>query len=246
MPLTLPSPSQAALLLDVDGTLLDFAPTPESVIVPPGLIDTLHRLRTALGDALAVVSGRPIEQVDALLDAVPYAVAGEHGGALRRQPGAPIERPDLPTLPPDWLPAADAIAASHPGTRVERKQRGFVLHYRQAPDSGPALRQAALALIAPRADQFQLLEAALAWEIRPLGMDKGLAVATLMAHPPFAGRLPIYIGDDITDEDAIRAAQAAGGAGMLVAPIFGTPAGVRSWLATAAEALAAGRAFPPP
>lgn len=230
----LPAPQEAALLLDVDGTLLDFAPTPDSVVVPAALLTALRTLRAALGDALAVVSGRPIEQVDALLGDAPYAVAGEHGGALRHAPGEAPARPDLPELPAGWLERAEALASGHPGARVERKQRGFVVHYRQAPDAGPALRSAVEALIAPN-ERFQMLVTAMAWEVRPVGMDKGVAVERVMARAPFLGRTPIYIGDDVTDEDGIRAAQAMGGAGLLVADAFGGPAAVRDWLGRSAD-----------
>lgn len=235
MPLALPPPAESALLLDVDGTLLDIAPTPDSVVVPPDLPGTLRRLRRQLGDALAVISGRPVEQVDALLGDAPYAVAGEHGGAIRRRPGAAVTRPDLPTPPPEWLDDAERIASRHPGSRVERKQRGFVFHYRQAPDAGPALRDAAQALIAPVAGCFQVLEASMAWEIRPCGVDKGVAVRALMQAAPFAGRRPIFIGDDVTDEDGMRAARALGGLGLRVDEAFGTPEDVRIWLRTATE-----------
>ncbi len=235
-----PGLGEAALLLDVDGTLLDFAPTPESVVVPDELIETLGRLRAALGGALALVTGRPVEQVDALLEGVAHAVAGEHGGALRRAPGGVIERPELAAMPVGWLQAAERLAAGHPGVRLERKQRGFVLHYRQAPTAGAALKAAAAALVAEEGERFQLLEAAMAWEVRPAGMDKGVAVEVLMAAAPFAGRVPVFIGDDVTDEDGIRAAHAMGGVGLLVGPVFGGPEGVRRWLRATAE----GRAFP--
>ena len=240
MSLDLPPPGQAALLLDVDGTLLDLAPTPDAVVVPPDLPGTLRRLRAALGDALAVVSGRPVEQIDALFDGVPYAVAGEHGGAIRHRPGDPIVRAILPDPPPEWVLGAADIVERHPGTLLEQKLRGFVLHYRQAPQFGPALRDAALALIAPQADRFQVLEASMAWEIRPRGVDKGVAVEMLCAEAPFAGRRPIFIGDDVTDEDGIRAARVFSGVGLLVPRTFGTPDRVRSWLHRSAEALGNG------
>jgi len=243
MPVTLPPPAEAALLLDIDGTLLEFAPTPESVVVPPDLQATLRRLKGALGGALAVVSGRPIEQIDALLGDGPHAVAGEHGGALRHAPGEPVLRPDRPGLPSGWLAQADALADAHPGALVERKQRGFVLHYRLAPRAGPALREAALALIAADAG-FQMLEAAMAWEVRPVGIDKGVAVQALMARAPFAGRRPIFIGDDVTDEDGIRAAEALGGTGLLVAPAFGSVTAVRDWLGRSAALFETGEGWP--
>ena len=236
-PPSLPPPATSALLLDLDGTLLDLAPTPDSVVVPPGLLRSLRRLRAGLGGALAVVSGRPVEQIDALLGDAPYAVAGEHGGAIRREPDAAFARPALPAMPAHWLDEAASIIAQHPGALLERKLRGLVFHYRGAPASGPALRQAALALTGPHSGRFQVLEASMAWEIRPRGTDKGVAVATLMREPPFAGRRPIFIGDDVTDEDGIRVAIELGGAGLRVAEAFGSPEAVRDWLRLGAEAL---------
>ncbi len=248
--------ARSALLLDMDGTLLDIAPTPDQVRVAPGLPESLRRLRDAMGGALAVVTGRPIEQVDGLFGNVPYAVAGEHGGAIRHAPGSEVVRVSLPTPPVEWVIAAARIADAHPGVLLEQKQRGLVLHYRAVPELGPALRQAALALIAPLATQFQLMEALMAWEIRPRGADKGSAVAALMVEAPFAGRCPIFIGDDVTDEDGMRAARALGGAGFRVDEFFGDPGGVRAWLAEAAgsagrwpplpaQAMAAATVLPP-
>lgn len=229
----LPPLPRTALLLDLDGTLLDIAPTPDSVQVPAGLIRDLAHIRDRLDGALAVISGRPVEQVDALLDATPTTVSGEHGGALRASLGGAIERPDLPSPPPAWITAAEALVARHPGALLERKARGFVAHYRLAPDAGQALHDALAALIAPQQDRFLLLRAHMAWEIRPAGTDKGTALRAIMARPPFAGRKPVFIGDDVTDEDAISAAIAMGGAGLRVADHFGGPANVRAWLSAA-------------
>lgn len=222
-------PSRAALLLDLDGTLLDFAPTPDAVIVPAGLIDDLRAIRARLGDALAIVTGRPISQVDALLGDAPYAVAGEHGTALRPSPNAAIQHFPLPALPAGWAERAMEAAARHAGALYEPKAHGFVLHYRQAPAAGGALHAAALDILDLNPD-FMLMAASMAWEAKPVAADKGAAVRALMAHPPFAGRSPAYIGDDVTDLDGITAAQALGGVGWRVGPVFGTPAGVRAWL----------------
>jgi trehalose 6-phosphate phosphatase len=227
----LPSVEQAALLLDLDGTLLDIAATPDAVMVPDGLIGALLTWRTRLGGALAVVSGRPIEQIDTLLPDIPTAIAGEHGGAIRHRPDGPIERAHLPDPDPAWLIAAASLAAAHPGALLESKQRGFALHYRAAPAAGPALHAALAALIAPAGDAFTLLGAHMAWEVRPTGADKGIAVARIMDRPPFAGRLPIFIGDDVTDEDGIAEANRRGGSGLRVADAFGDAAAVRAWLA---------------
>jgi len=231
----LPPFSVAALLLDLDGTLLDLAPRPDAVVVPPGLPDTLRVLRDRLDGALAIITGRPIETVDALLGDAPYAVAGEHGGAVRHAPGEALHRPPLPAPPAAWLDAAERLAAAHPGVLLERKARGFALHFRAAPDAGPVLRDALTAMLSGSA-AFDLLPAHMLWEVRPCGVDKGKALRTLMERAPFAGRKPVFIGDDVTDEDAISAARALGGAGFQVEPAFGTPSGVRAWLHGAAMA----------
>jgi trehalose 6-phosphate phosphatase len=229
MPLPLPPLPQTALLLDLDGTLLDIAPTPSSVVVPPGLPAALHALRRMLNDALAIVTGRPVETVEILLGDAAFAVAGEHGGAVRRKPGGVVERPELPSPPSAWLIAAERLAAGYPGTLLERKARGFALHYRAAPSAGPPLREALARLLGGSPD-FELLPAHMLWEVRPRGADKGKAVTTLMAFPPFRGRLPVFVGDDVTDEDGIAAATALGGTGLRVPEAFGNAAGVRAWL----------------
>jgi trehalose 6-phosphate phosphatase len=231
---SLPSPGRAALLLDLDGTLLDIAPTPDSVVVPAALLETLRGLLVRLDGALAVISGRPVAQVDALLHAIPTAVAGEHGGAFRFASGAPLERVKLPSAPAAWLAAAERIAAKNPGVLLERKERGFVLHYRAVPELGQELH-AALQNLVGQSEAFTVMRARKAWEIKPRGADKGTAVAALMAHPPFAGRLPIFIGDDVTDEDGMAMARARGGAGLRVGDALANPAAVRAWLAEAAH-----------
>jgi trehalose 6-phosphate phosphatase len=232
---SLPAPSQAALFLDLDGTLLDIAPAPDQVTVPPNLLSNLLAVRRLVGSALAVVSGRPIAQLDALLPGVPYAVAGEHGGAIRYAPGQAPVRPALPTAPAHWRAEAERLAASMPGVMVEEKHHGFVLHYRAAPAAGTPLRLALEALLASSADHFALLPALMAWEVRPIGADKGTAVESLMRSPPFASRTPIFIGDDITDEDGMRASVARGGLGLRVDEAFGSPQAVRDWLAEIAR-----------
>ena len=230
----LPPFATTALLLDLDGTLLDLAPRPDAVVVPPDLPDTLCRLRDRLGDALAVITGRPVEFVEALLGDAIYAVAGEHGGAVRHAPGAPIERPTLPAPPTEWLVAAEQLATRVPGLLLEHKARGFAVHFRAVPEAGPKVHDALVALLAGT-ETFELLAAHMLWEVRPRGTDKGKAVQTLMASPPFSGRHPLFIGDDVTDEDAIRAAHTMGGAGFQVDAAFGSPAAVRGWLRQSAD-----------
>ncbi|GCE91306.1 trehalose phosphatase [Komagataeibacter diospyri] len=231
----LPPPARAAFLLDFDGTLVDIAPTPESVVVAPGLLDTLRRLRDKCGNALAVISGRPIDQIDHFLGDVPYAVAGEHGIAIRHAPGQAVERAPLPSVPAAWIEQADQLAHAHPGVRIERKKAGLVLHYRGAPDAGEALGRVADGWVATTGGAFHVQAAKMAWEIRPAGIDKGHAVEVLMQSAPFAGRSPIFVGDDVTDEDGIRMAVHLGGVGFRIPADFPDPAAFRGWLAQLAQ-----------
>jgi trehalose 6-phosphate phosphatase len=227
-------PDRAALLLDLDGTLIDLAPTPDSVVVPADLPGVLIRLRDRLDGALAVVTGRPIETVDALLPGVATAVAGEHGGAIRHWPDAPVERAQAFQIPEAWLPEADEWVRAFPGALVERKARGFVLHFRLAPEAGPILREKLAALMGDW-PHHQVSTAHMAWEIKPAGIDKGGATTALMARPPFAGRVPVFVGDDVTDEDGMRVARAMGGLGLRVQDHFTDASGVRRWLHALAD-----------
>jgi trehalose 6-phosphate phosphatase len=231
---TLPQFSRSALMLDMDGTLIDLAPTPEAVVVQPGLPDVVATLRDQLGGALAIVTGRPIETVERLFGTAPGAIAGEHGGAFRRKPGATIERPDLPSPPAEWLSEAERLVARYEGALLERKARGFALHYRLAPHAEPAF-QAAMRRMVDSRPGFHLLPAHMLWEIRPAGADKGGAVTALMQQAPFTGRIPIFIGDDVTDEDGMRVCRTMGGAGYRVDAVFRDTEGVRTWLRASAQ-----------
>jgi trehalose 6-phosphate phosphatase len=229
--ISLPVPGRTAFLLDFDGTLVDIAPTPDEVVVPPDLVGHLRAVCGACGGALAIVSGRPIAQIDALLGGAHFAMAGEHGTALRAAPGGAIEHLKMPDPPAHWVVEASSLLARYPGALFEPKRYGFVLHYRAVPEAGAALGEALAALVAEWPEGFCLLPAKMAWEIRPVGTDKGSAVRALMAHAPFAGRLPVFLGDDVTDEDGLREAVAQGGLALRVPDFFGDAAGVRAWIA---------------
>lgn len=231
----LPPLGRLALLLDIDGTLLDLAPTPSEVVVPPCLTDLLRRLAGKLGGALALISGRRIEEVDALFPGLGIAVAGEHGAALRRAPDRVVERPNLPAVPASWREAARRLAVANPGVLLEEKPLGFVLHFRRAEGAGPGLGAALDELVGRTGAGFVVAPAIMAWEVRPAAADKGAAVRALFERLPYAGRVPLFIGDDTTDDDANRAARELGGFGFEVASTFGSPAGVRHWLRSIIE-----------
>jgi len=203
-------------------------------VVAPGLPQVLITLRDALGGALAIVTGRPIEVVDRLFGTAPHAVAGEHGGAIRHAAGEAIERPALASLPTSWLDAAEALFQAYPGALLERKARGFALHYRLAPEARDVFHAELSAMLRTN-PSFALHPAHMLWEVRPRGADKGTAVVALMQRQPFTDRLPIFIGDDVTDEDGMRASRALGGAGYRVDEVFGDTNGVRSWLQRSAQ-----------
>jgi trehalose 6-phosphate phosphatase len=225
-----PSPPRgpAALFLDLDGTLLDIAPRPDLVRVPAGFGRLLERLASRLNGALAIVTGRSAESARPLLDGAAVVLAAEHG--------AVIEAPGLPPLPlpvpePAWREEALRFAAAWPGTIAEQKRHGFVIHVRQNPAAAEPAAALVAALAARAPDRFRLATAHAAVELRPLGADKGGAVQRLMRSAPFAGRLPVFLGDDATDEDGIAAAVALGGAGFRVPDSFGgDTARVRAWL----------------
>jgi trehalose 6-phosphate phosphatase len=238
----LPPPSRAAFLLDFDGTLVDIAPSPDLVVVPADLAADLARLRERCGGALAIVTGRPIAQVDAHFRGARFAIAGEHGTALRHAPDDPVVHVALPDTPVRWLDAAHALVARYPGTFLEPKRHGFVVHYRAAPEAARSVQAGLEALLAGCGDAFQLMGAKMAWEVRPAGVDKGTAVC--MSRAPFAGRLPIFVGDDVTDEDGISEARARGGLGLRVPDVFADAAEVRRWIAGLAGAGKVGDSWP--
>ena len=221
-----------ALFLDLDGTLLDLAPTPDSVVVPPGLPGLLEQLAAALGGALAVVTGRARETADRLLR--PWRPAGgfSHGAELRDAVGHLLDEGALASVPPSWAARLEQQATAWPGTIVESKPHGVALHFRAAPQFAEAARAAVEALVAGRTADFEVLPAHMAFEIRPRGVTKARPVEVLMASPPFLGRRPVFVGDDVTDEDGMAVARRLGGLGLHVGRDFrGGAAEVRAWIA---------------
>ncbi len=218
-----------ALFLDIDGTLIDLAARPHDVIVPPALPGTLRDIQTRLNGALAVLSGRPMADIDALLK--PGLPAGaEHGAVLRDAAGHTIITAKRPALYDKFRAILADAARARPGVLIEEKTYSLAIHYRQVPQYETELRALAAELVKGD-DTAVLLPAHMAIEIKPRGGNKGDALKWFMATPHFAGRLPVFIGDDVTDEPAIEAASQAGGAGLHVARDFGgQTAAVRSWL----------------
>ena len=218
-----------ALFLDLDGTLLDIAPSPDAVVVPPGLVATLDTLTRRLDGALAIVTGRARATADRLLAPLRSAGGFGHGAELRDATG---HIDSMPAIPATWAQRLARDVAAWPGVILETKPHGIALHHRAAPERRDATRAALLALLRGHDDDFALLPAHMAFEIRPRAATKGRAVRALMRAAPFAARRPVFIGDDVTDEEGMEAARDFGGLGLHVGRDFtGGPAQVRAWLA---------------
>lgn len=244
-----PLSADVALFLDFDGTLAEIAPRPDAVSVPHGLIDTLQRLRHALDGALAVVSGRPLAQLDELLHPLRLPLAGVHG-VQRRSADDQVQQLAAAALE-DVRAAVQALAARLPGLLVEHKPGAVALHYRQAPQSGPRAEAALRELLAER-PQLALLHGKMVLEVKPAQASKGQAIRAFLREPPFLGRRPLFVGDDVTDEDGFAAVQAAGGLGVKIGPgpsaagaRLPDPAALRDWLARSAARLAPAFSAPP-
>jgi trehalose 6-phosphate phosphatase len=235
----------SALFLDFDGTLIEIAETPDAVIVPPELPGLLTRLSCALGGGLAIVSGRPLPDIDKLL--APFAVigAGEHGAYLRFAHGAKLEIPSRVSVPEKWRLDLMTAASHWPGVLVENKPHGVTIHYRLSPEREPAVLAFLQTLIPADHPAFRLIPARMAIEIGARGTSKGTAVESFMRRAPFKGRRPFFVGDDFTDEAGMEVARQFGGVGLQVAESFeGQPKLVRAWLQETCERLelAGGRA----
>ena len=227
-----------ALFLDLDGTLLEIAATPESVVVPPGLPELLANLGGQLDGALAIVTGRSIGVVDSLLSPFVAIAGGEHGASLRYPDGRLEEIPKGAAVPDTWREALRAASERWPGVLVEPKPHGVAVHYRLVPERGNDVWRLVRALVPQDHPWFRLIPAREAVEIGPRGASKGHAVEQLMARQPFQGRRPIFVGDDFTDEAGMEAARQFGGEGLRVAEVFGgQPAAVRAWLMRGVELL---------
>jgi trehalose 6-phosphate phosphatase len=200
-----------ALFLDVDGTLLEIAERPDAVRAGRRTIDILAALDGCLEHALALVSGRPINVLDRLFAPLRLASAGLHG-LERRTPAGMFERASAPAPMLDEVRTAfAAFAARHPGVLVEDKELTVALHFRGAPGCAAEARAAA-ATLARRFDEALVLqEGKMVVELRPRGPDKGDVVEMFMRSPPFSGRRPLFVGDDVTDEAGFAAANRLGG-----------------------------------
>ncbi|HKQ44884.1 MAG TPA: trehalose-phosphatase [Rhizomicrobium sp.] len=236
-----PVSGSTALFLDIDGTLLDLARTPDRVKVPHDLSRALERLTHRLSGALAFVSGRSLEGIDKLFAPFRPAAIGAHGGEIRGIDGA-VSRSQ--PLSEKVLEVFFGLAQNIPGLLLEDKRCALALHYRLAPEARPVLN-AAMEKHAKlfESEKVHILHGKSVIEARPLGIDKGTAVAVLAKQKPFAGRAILFGGDDTTDLDVFRILPQLGGRGFSVGQnfpgaehVFESPRAVRQWLTKIAEA----------
>jgi trehalose 6-phosphate phosphatase len=209
-------PSEPALFLDLDGTVLEFAAEPDAVVPSRRLRALLGRLPAATDGAVAFISGRPIAQLDALFAPHRFAVAGIHG----------LERRDADGRLTTAAPPAEAIerfralittfVAAHPGTLAEDKQLSLALHYRKRPDLDDEVRRFCERTAAELPASLEILRGNRVVEIKPSGTNKGNAIRFFMERKPFAGRTPVFVGDDVTDEDGFVVVNELGGVSVKV------------------------------
>jgi trehalose 6-phosphate phosphatase len=234
----IPHLNECAVLLDIDGTLLDLAPTPREVWVPPGLAKTLRRLLERTGGALAMVSGRSLNDIDLIFAPDQFPAVGGHGAEMRIRGDSEAVSP-APSMDKELKRRLAAIAKLSPGILLEDKGYSLALHYRLAPHAEKAIYEA-VSLI--RADlpnaPIEVLPGKCVCEIKHAGFNKATGVRELMMHEPFKGRRPFFIGDDVTDEsvfaimpDMHGLAFSVGRRAQGVAGHFDSPGDVREFLA---------------
>jgi trehalose 6-phosphate phosphatase len=231
--------SECAVLLDIDGTLLDLAPTPREVWVPPGLAKTLKSLHDKTSGALALVSGRSLNDIDLIFAPEQFPAVGGHGAEMRVSSDSEAVAVHAPPMDKELKRRLAAIAKLSPGILLEDKGYSLALHYRLAPHAEKAIYEA-VSLI--RADlpsaPIEVLPGKCVCEIKHSGFTKATGVRELMTHEPFRGRRPFFIGDDVTDESVFAIMPDFGGLAFSVgrraqgvAGHFDEPRDVRAWLA---------------
>lgn len=229
-------PADACLFLDVDGTLIEFGPTPHEVVVDAATMQFLQYARSVLRGALALISGRSLAQLDALFGPNAFPAAGLHGVERRDSRGNLHVHP-TELVPTELLAELDAIADRHPGVLVENKGRAVAVHYRQAASLQDMLARE-VELLARRhgGEDLQVQPGSYVLELKPSGITKAHAIEAFMQEAPFAGRTPLFAGDDLTDLHGYAAVQELGGVSIAVGPrvtamcAVATPAELRELL----------------
>lgn len=211
-------PADAALFLDVDGTLIEFGPAPDDVEIDAATLKFLQDASDTLAGALALISGRSLAQLDALFGASRFPAAGLHG-IERRDVQGRLHVHAAERLPQSLVDELGEIAERHPGVLLEDKGRAVALHYRQAASLQEMLHREVHALARRHGrDELQVQPGAYVLELKPSGITKAHAIEAFMLEPPFAGRTPLFAGDDLTDLHGFDAVERLGGTSIAVGP----------------------------
>ena len=231
-----PIPSHPALFIDIDGTLLPIADHPDEVRADASLLAELDQVRVALGGALAILSGRTLADLDSLLAPLVLPAAGVHGVERRRADGTIVPARVEARILDDARAELGSIVRDDPRLRLEDKSVALAVHYRNAPDRMGELCATMARLVARLDHRYHIQPGLAVLELKPMGEDKGSALKAFMAEGAFRNRVPVAIGDDITDLDAFRVAEAAGGMTITVGERIGgqwrvaDPPALRQWL----------------
>lgn len=230
----LPSPPRLtlrhALFLDFDGTLVDIAERPSAIDVPRDLPALLMRLQIFLGGAVAIVSGRPLADLASYLAPADLDIIAEHGALVKRR-GKLAPAPEV-VWPDSWQIRLERFLHDHPGTELEYKTSSVALHFRRAAEVKDDALGLLTTLLSEAPGGAEILPAKMAFELKLTSVNKGKAISDLMNEEPYRRRIPIFAGDDVTDEPGFAAVEAMGGIALRVDKAFeGEPRLLRDWLA---------------
>ena len=234
---TPPPPSlEWCLFLDVDGTLIELTDSPLATFADDELKSLLREVAERLGGAAALVSGRSIEYLDALFSPLRLPAAGLHGVERRKASGAMHGASFVDRQLDRARAAVKELVEAHPGTSIEDKGRTVAVHFRMAPEAESSVREALIAIAKPLGSNYHIQDGNMVFEIKPRGFTKATAIKAFMQEPPFSGRRPVFIGDDLTDQDGFTMVEEQGGLSIAVGDrVRGqfrleNAAAVRGWL----------------
>lgn len=235
-------PANAAVFLDIDGTLVAHASRPGDVRIDDALRALLERVRDAAGGALAIISGRSLADIDALFAPARFAAAGQHGAERRSAGGALRFHAPLASRLEGQAGRLRELVRAHPALLLEEKGASLALHFRREPSLAALAESEVRRCVVALGDDFELLAGKFVFEVKPSGKDKGTAIDEFMAEAPFAERRPVFVGDDLTDELGFERVNRIGGDSVKVGPgptrarwRLEDAAAVRRWLAQLAE-----------
>jgi trehalose 6-phosphate phosphatase len=234
---TPPPPSlEWCLFLDVDGTLIELTDSPSQTFADTKLKNLLNDVAERLGGAVALVSGRSIEYLDALFAPLRLPAAGLHGVERRKASGAIHGASFVDSQLDGARQALREWVQAHAGSMLEDKGRTLALHFRMAPQDEASARVFLAAIVKPLGSNYHVQEGSMVLEIKPRGFSKAAAIAAFMREPPFSGRRPVFVGDDLTDQEGLRMVDDLGGISIAVADrVYGQyelkdAAAVSGWL----------------